>query len=127
MTTDQKFKGLNSRWFGSTKKGVSKEQGSSSHSIKRGTIITVEGFAAKRFFVMAVYSKNYNKRFMCDDSPFWNRDNKKHAPFRLSIRQLTYDFALNLYTFTEVTPLNTNTEVYQLISLSQVTSIIETL
>ena len=79
----QKFKGLKFRWFGSSKKNEEKVQTDS--GIRRGTIVTVEGCSTAAFIVMAVFSKSYNKWFMCDDKPCWKYGDKKHAPYRLSI------------------------------------------
>ena len=79
----QKFKGLNFRWFGPSKKDEKKVDSDS--GIRRGTAVTVEGYGSARYIVMAVFSKSYNKWFMCDDKPCWCRDDKKHAPCCLSI------------------------------------------
>ena len=124
-THAQKFKGLNSRWFGTTKRKGTDDK-ALSNLVRRGTIVTIEGHGFTSFCVLAIFSKNYNKWFMCDDTPAWRRDDKKHATFRLSIRQVTYDVALNVYKFVSIAPPNTvNTVVYQLIHLCQLTSIIQ--
>ena len=126
-TTDQKFKGLNSRWFGSLIVKDSSKENIADDWIKRGVVVTIEGYPEKCFVILAVFSKHYNKWYMCKDTPGWKKDQKKYAAFRFSIRELSRDASLRLYRFAEITPTNANTVAYQLISLSQITSIVEVL
>ena len=127
VTAAQKFKGLNLRWFGSAKMGLSKDQ-ESTETIRRGTIITIDTYPTKEFMVLALFSKSYNKWFMSQETPVWSKDAKKPGPpFRLSIREVKHDVALRLYKFASVTPQNANTVVYQLVLFNQITNIVEVL
>ena len=128
-TTDQKFKGLNSWWFGSAAVKDSSKENIPDNWIKQGVVVTIEGYPEKCFVVLAVFSKHYNKWYMCNNITAWKKNQKKYAPFQFSICELSCDgdASLSLYRFAEIIPTNANTLVYQLILLSQITSIVEAL
>ena len=77
----------------------------------------------KRFIVMSVFSKHYRKWFMTADTPHWD-PKAKSSNYRVSVRQVQYDTTLCRYSYVQVSPECLNSEIFQLIPLENITSIL---
>jgi hypothetical protein len=126
ISSSQKFKGLNYRWFGSSKvKGAVDGKTDSENTIKRGAVVVIKKHPANTFLVLAVFSKHYNKWFPTHDTPAWNGVLSKESPYRISVRQIEYDSMLFRYEHVQVSPTSSGDVAFQLINLEQVTQLVD--
>ena len=74
---------------------------------------------------MSVFSKHYRKWFMTADTPHWD-PKAKSSNYGVSVRQVQYDTTLCRYSYAvqEVSPECLNSEIFQLIPLENITSIL---
>jgi hypothetical protein len=129
ISSGQKFKGLNYRWFGRKVKegdGSEKPCGDSANVIKRGTVVVIKEHPTKQFLVLTVFSKHYNKWFPTQDTPSWI-PSLTDSPYRISIREVWYDCVLCRYEHAKVSITNGGDDIYQLVNMQVVVSVTEQL
>eukprot|EP00542_Grammatophora_oceanica_P009514 CAMPEP_0194031692 /NCGR_PEP_ID=MMETSP0009_2-20130614/4801_1 /TAXON_ID=210454 /ORGANISM="Grammatophora oceanica, Strain CCMP 410" /LENGTH=255 /DNA_ID=CAMNT_0038671913 /DNA_START=91 /DNA_END=859 /DNA_ORIENTATION=+ len=121
----RKFKSLTTRWYGVGKKTANKEESNSFNKVGRGTIVTIDSSdATAMYVVMAVFGLFYRKWVIAEDSPVEWDPEASSSEYKLSIRRVSRDM-FSHYVSVDVNPPQTSYEdVYKVIKLHKVTSIV---
>ena len=126
ISSVQKFKALNGRWFGKRKNHTA-EIGLPSmvqNVIKRDVVLTLRGCPSKQFVVMTVFSRSYNKWFATKDTPVWESGAKVKSPYWIAVREVELDFVLDTYGLIAIGSDHVSNEVFQIVPMNDITLVV---
>ena len=122
---------MTSRWFGGKKKRSSSNEdakSSQSRDIERDVVVTIKTTDSnkketKKYIVMAIFDMVYCKWNMSADNPTWE-PMKEKSKYRLALRQVEFREMYMKYCYVEVSDEDPVEEVFKLVALHEVTSIV---
>ena len=108
VTSLQKYKTLQGRWFGSRKQIEQAEGDSEGRMIERGVHVTLwvgegtvtsGGSKVEIFVVTSMYNKGYNNWYMCERGEKICKKGVDEGKFRFEARIIRYDHGLGRYEY----------------------------